>query len=109
MSIKDAFEENPDMTAFVRAVASRVLVLLLPTIANIIKTATDSTITDERITGKLLKDPLDYFECLKGCENDRDCDGVKDEVDKCPDSGIPAGGCVTKDGCPDSNCDGIPD
>jgi hypothetical protein len=40
---------------------------------------------------------------------DTDGDGVPDYRDMCKELGAPPGGCVTKDGCPDSDCDGVPD
>lgn len=38
---------------------------------------------------------------------DTDGDGVPDYRDLCKDLGIPPGGCVTEDGCPDNDCDGV--
>jgi hypothetical protein len=40
---------------------------------------------------------------------DTDKDGVPDYKDLCPEAGIPEGGCVTVDGCPDSDCDSVAD
>lgn len=107
--IKELTEKNPAQTAFIKEVAGQVLVMLLPIISNLIKTATNSTISDTRISELSPKDPLEYFTCLKGCENDSDCDGVTNDKDKCPNEGAPEGGCVTLDGCPDTNCDGTAD
>ena len=42
-------------------------------------------------------------------ELDTDGDGVPDYRDVCKELGVPEGGCVTADGCPDSDCDGTPD
>ena len=40
---------------------------------------------------------------------DTDGDGVPDYLDLCKNIGAPPGGCVTEDGCPDSDCDGVAD
>lgn len=40
---------------------------------------------------------------------DTDGDGVPDYRDICKDLGVPDGGCVTDTGCPDSDCDTVPD
>lgn len=40
---------------------------------------------------------------------DTDGDGVPDYRDLCKHFGKPDGGCVTPDGCPDSDCDGADD
>jgi len=109
MSLADDVKTKPEVASFIKEVASQVFVILLPTLMELIRSAKNTTISDERIAALSPKDPLEYFKCLTGCEDDRDCDGVKDDVDKCPDVGAPEGGCVTKDGCPDSDCDGVAD
>jgi len=82
----------------------------LPAAIKIVKTMTNDKVTAERIAQlTVTKKPKEYFQCLSGCFEDRDCDGVKDSLDKCPDAGAPEGGCVTADGCPDSDCNGIAD
>jgi len=40
---------------------------------------------------------------------DTDSDGVPDYRDLCKELGAPEGGCVTPDGCPDADCDGVAD
>ena len=82
----------------------------LPAAVKIIQTLTNEKIDAERIAKlSVTKTPREYFTCLSGCFEDRDCDGVPDVMDQCPDAGVPEGGCVTQDGCPDSDCNGIAD
>lgn len=82
----------------------------IPAAVKLIQTLTNDKIDAERIAKlSVIKKPRDYFKCLSGCFEDRDCDTIPDAIDKCPDDGIPEGGCVTKDGCPDSDCDSVPD
>lgn len=82
----------------------------IPAAVKLIKTLTNDKIDAERIAKlSLIKKPREYFQCLSGCFEDRDCDSIPDAIDKCPDAGVPEGGCVTQDGCPDSDCDGLAD